>query len=83
MQFEIQPLSWHKRRRPTQEPDISSFEVIGFEKIHNHRCQVVIQYESGVERHLIGRVLQHPQRQDWLINGINAQGDTIALKLIE
>ena len=83
MTFELQPLDWYKRRAPSKEPIALSAKVMGFEKVHNHKCQLRVRYDDHVERELIGRVLHNRLKDHWTINGLNANGFVVSVKVIE
>ena len=83
MKFELQPLDWYKRRAPSKEPVALSVEVTGFEKVHNHKCELRVSYDDGVVRDLIGRVLHNTLKDHWTINGLNANGFVVSVKVIE
>ncbi len=83
MKFELQPLDWYKRRAPSKAPIAVSVVVMNFDKVHNHKCQLRVRYDDNVERELIGRVLYNGRKDHWTINGLNANGFVVSVKVIE
>ena len=94
--FEIQPQSWHKRRKPTEKSkEIDRIEVVGFIKENNHPCQIQIDYKDKTSVTLSGRVYvnqTYKYEEDgtltrinhgWRAQGINSDGESVILKLIE
>ena len=77
--FELMQRDWYKRRKPnSDEVSIVDYEVIDFEKTHNHMCKIKITYSNGKEKVLIARVIFNQLTNVWTIDGME-----LALKLIE
>ena len=83
--FKIREMDWFKRRNPVAQPKAVEVEVIGFEKIDNHKCQVVAKYDNGELLTLSGRInvniLATPNR--WTVHGIDSLGHSVMVDLIE
>lgn len=77
--FEIQHLNWHKRRAPTTEPQPTSIRCDNFKKEENHFCEVYVQYDDGVERKLLGRVIHNQIKGHWAINAIANGGFNVSV----
>ena len=90
------PQSWFKRRRRTELPrEISEFEVIGFVKEDNHRCQMRVSFYDGETLLLDARGYvnrTHKIEEDgsvtyvdnsWGVQGTNHEGVSVVLRLIE
>ena len=95
-QFEILPQSWSKRRKITEEGrKVTDYRVLGFIKEHDHRCQLEVQFECGDIVMLDARVYvnkTHTIEEDgsltcvetsWGIQGTNAQGVSVVLRLLQ
>ncbi len=92
MKFEIQPLSWFKRRWPTEiEPKVTEFEVTEFEKIDNSYCKLFVKLDNGETFNVDARVSlsktyvigKPPIENGWTVQGLNPYGLNVLLKLIE
>lgn len=83
MEFKIENLDWYKRRKPTKEPVPISADVQNFEKVEYHQCDVFVEYDDGVTRKLIGRVLYNDIKETWAINALANGGFAVKLRLIE
>ena len=85
MKFVARASSWVKRRAYEVSPIPKKLEVIGFEKIHNHSCSMIVEYENGDRYELSGRVslnsLAKPER--WTVQGLNPTGISVIVDLIE
>jgi hypothetical protein len=80
--FKINNLNWQKRRSPTKEPKPISIEVPDFKKELNFKCNVITQYDDGIERVLFGRVLYNEIKKEWSINGIANGGFVVSATII-
>lgn len=83
MPFEIRQLSWHKRRRPGDEPKPVSVEVPDFKKEANHMCAISVTFDNAEVLTLSGRVLQNPITGAWSVNGVNSTGQTVFARYVE
>jgi hypothetical protein len=88
MKFIPREMSWFKRRTPTaEEMAVKKMDVavIGFEKIHNHECVMIVEYDNGDVYELSGRVhLNHlatPNR--WTVQGLNATGISVIVDVVD
>ena len=81
--FIINNLDWFKRRKPTKEPKPTSVIVPDFKKELNYKCDVITQYDDGVERILFGRVLFNEIKEEWSVNGIANGGFVVSATLKE
>jgi len=86
MKFVAREMDWFKRRTPkSKPPKIVNWTLVGFEKIHNHECEMWVKFSDGKEYDLSARVHQNvlakPER--WSVQGLNAQGISVVLDLIE
>ena len=94
--FEEQKQSWFKRRDPSRDLKkvLEKFEVIDFEKISGHRCQMKVTI-NGEEMILTARVTVNEtyemmddgstkvHEHGWGVQGTNPHGISVNLKLIE
>ena len=77
--FELMERDWYKRRKPNDgAPSIVDFEVIAFEKTHNHLCEIKARFNDGQEKILISRVIYNQLTRSWTVDGME-----LAVKLIE
>ena len=92
MRFKIQPLSWFKRRWPTEvEPKVTEFEVTEFEKIDKSYCKLFVRLDNGETYNLSARVAlsvthvvgKSPIENGWSVQGLNPDGLNVLLKLEE
>ncbi|RUO26989.1 hypothetical protein CWE09_09940 [Aliidiomarina minuta] len=83
MHFEIQQLSWHKRRRPGKEPQPVAIDVPDFKKEADHMCQVSVTFDNGEVLSMHGRVSQNQIKKTWSVNAINSSGQSVFARLIE
>jgi len=88
MKFIPREMSWFKRRTPTAEERVVQemiVDVVGFEKIHNHVCTMVVVYKDGPRYELSARVhlnhLAKPNR--WTVQGFNAQGIGVVVDVVD
>lgn len=82
LNYEIRQLSWSKRRKPNSEKEILSVELIGFEKIENNMCKMIVDYENE-KVELTARVLYNDRQDFWLVSGINTTGKQCTIKLVD
>ncbi|RUO35518.1 hypothetical protein CWE13_11350 [Aliidiomarina shirensis] len=83
MPFEIRQLSWHKRRKPGNEPKPVAVAVPNFKKEANHMCEITVTFDSGEIMQMMGRVLQNPITGAWSINGLNTTGQSVFARYID
>jgi hypothetical protein len=89
--FEIMPLSWHKRRIPS-EIDIKPVNVIvnGFEFKENHSCQLTVELDNKEIVEITGRVNHccsynkncEPIHSRWTIQAANHKGFAVQIKVL-
>ncbi len=79
--YEIRQLSWSKRRSHTEEKKALSVELVGFEKIENHMCKMLVDYEEE-KVELNARVMYNEIQDFWLVSGINTHGHQCTIKLL-
>jgi hypothetical protein len=83
-EFTVRPNNWYKRRTPTVQKTITTFQVINFTAADNSYCEISLQYDDETEtKYLTGRVTQNYVTGNFLINGINPHGDYILLDVVE
>ena len=69
--FEMIERNWYKCRYPVPDPDVVSFEVVGYEQTENHFCQVIFVYDNDTIKTMIGRVIQNKIKGHWTIDCMN------------
>jgi len=92
MNFVVQPLSWFKRRTPTEViPSVTAFNITEFEKIDNSYCKIFVCYTDDSSYNLDGRVSKNVTylvgggciENGWTVQGINSDGLSVLFKLVE
>ena len=90
--FEVMPQSWYKRRELTDVPQsVTHVEVKEFKKIDNHKCIVAVSFDDVDEVMLTGWVSRScsyhtdgtVSNERWTVQGINEQGVSVLVKLVE
>ena len=82
MAFEIQNLSWYKRRKATVEPKPVAVEIPDFKTEQNHFCTVSVVFDNGGTALLQGRVTQNRVTGQWMVSGINASGQSVSVRFV-
>ena len=91
-EFRVQPLSWYKRRVPTEiVPKVVDFDISGFEKIDNSYCDVYVKFDNGDNFNLEGRItssITYTVGGDQVIHGWSVQalgpnGLSVLFRLVE
>lgn len=93
--FEIMEQDWFKRRVPTEKKNIlTSYEVIGFEKVDGHVCSMKATV-NGEEHVLRARVYcnkiyttgddgeMSTRITSWGVQGTSPYGVNVVLRLVE
>ena len=96
LQFIIQEQSWYKRKngRKFEKQEITKVTVEGFQKVENHQCiiKAVIDNESLTlsARVFSSETYRHGPdgkleklHHGWKVQGIDENGHSIILKLVE
>lgn len=60
--------NWYKRRYLVPDPEVTSFEVKGYQQIENHFCKVYFKYDDGTGSTMTGRVIQNKIKGHWTID---------------
>ena len=92
VKFEVMPQSWHKRRQLTVvPPTVTSVEVIGYQQIQHHLCEIEATFDDGNKVTLQSKVNYsyingaNGQRfhERWTIQGLNSDGISVLLQVVE
>lgn len=70
MKIEIIERSWFKRRLPKPEPKATSVELIDYRQEDNHFCTMIVSFDDGTTKSLIGRVIQNKIKGHWTVDGM-------------
>lgn len=90
VKYEIQELSWFKRRKLTKKElnniqmkkEVLDIELEDFKKEKYHICKMHIKYEKE-NITLIGQVIFNEIKKNWLINGVDTKGNQLLIKILE
>ena len=92
-EFELQPLSWSKRRAlDAPRREVTAFKVSDFQLQEGHYCQVQVSFANHASESLRGRVYANKTHRlidgqlsevitSWGVQAINADGVNIVLRL--
>lgn len=70
MKIEIIERSWFKRRLPKQEPKAVLVELVNYRQEDNHFCTMIVTFDDGNVKQLIGRVIQNKIKGHWTVDGM-------------
>ena len=77
--FQIIEKDWHKRRSPTTKLlNPVSVAIPDYQAEKNHICKMLVSYDDGSVKELIGRVIYNQINQYWTVDGME-----VAVKVIE
>ena len=74
-------LHWAKRRRIDPIRKVKHFEVIGFKPVKGYLCSINAEFEDGETVSLSAQVGKNPVTGQYTVNGIDKNGNQIAVKV--
>jgi hypothetical protein len=89
--FEYWPISWFKRRVPTEViPQVVGYNIIGFQKVEKSTCIIEVEFDNGNTFEIVGIVSPNriykiggdPIITHWGVSGVTPANTSVYFKYI-